>query len=70
MSTSNLFTKLTIRKTWADYEGSLFNKRKLLLRSKEVNPIFGEFNLMELKSNSEVQTNIFFSFIKILVNCS
>jgi hypothetical protein len=56
MFTSFLAGNLETRTNWVDHEASLFNKKKLVFKSKETNPIFGEFDLMELKNNPEVSS--------------
>ena len=56
MSTPISSKKNEYKTTWVNHKASLFTKKQLIFKSKETNHIFGEFNLMELKNNSEVNS--------------
>ena len=56
MSEIQNYQQMIPNKSWSDQGPFLFKKQFLALKSKETNSIFGQFDLMELKNNSEVIT--------------
>lgn len=54
MSERQNYQPIISDKHWTDHSPLLFKKQVLVLKSKEVNPIFGQFDLMELKNNPQV----------------